>query len=72
MKDDTEEGLVESAISQLENGILILSAIKDGGSCSQKLACTLGNASKAWGYSYIISLFFHCVEIHRLVQLRKG
>ena len=49
MKDETEEGLVESAISQLENGILILSAIKDGGSCSQKLACTLGNASKAMG-----------------------
>ena len=44
--DSEEEGMIESAISQLENGILILSAIKDGGSCSQKLACTLGNASK--------------------------
>ena len=39
---------LERTISQLENGILILSAIKEGGACSEKLACTLGTMSKSF------------------------
>ena len=37
---------LDSTISQLENGILVLSAIKEGGSCSAKLACSLGAATR--------------------------
>ena len=38
--------VLDSTISQLENGILVLSAIKEGGSCSAKLACSLGAATR--------------------------
>merc|ERR1740128_12372 len=41
-----DEDILDSTISQLENGILVLSAIKEGGSCSAKLACSLGAATR--------------------------
>ena len=44
---DTEEGgeeenVLDSAMAQLENGVLLMSAIRAGGDCSARLACRLG------------------------------
>ena len=43
---DTSDDPLDVAISQLENGVLIMSAIRDGGQCSAKLACKLGEMAK--------------------------
>ena len=37
---------VESAISELETGILLLSAMKESDSCSERVACTLASAAR--------------------------
>ena len=41
-----DDNIIDMAISQLENGVLIMSAIRDGGQCSAKLACKLGDMSR--------------------------
>ena len=41
-----DDNIIDMAISQLENGVLIMSAIRDGGECSAKLACKLGDMTK--------------------------
>ena len=42
----SEEDPLDSAISHLENGVLLLSAIRDGGQCSAKVACKLGQVTR--------------------------
>lgn len=37
---------LDLAIDQLQNGVLIMSAIRDGGQCSAKLACKLGQMTR--------------------------
>jgi len=41
-----DDNIIDMAISQLENGVLIMSAIRDGGQCSARLACKLGDMTK--------------------------
>ena len=43
---ETTEDPLDVAINQLENGVLLMSAIRDGGQCSAKLACKLGEMAK--------------------------
>ena len=48
---DTEEGgeeenVLDSAMAQLENGVLLMSAIRAGGDCSARLACRLGQMTR--------------------------
>ena len=43
---EEEESMLDSAISQLENGVLLMSAIRDGGECSAKLACKIGQMTR--------------------------
>ena len=42
----TDEDPLDTAISHLENGVLLLSAIRDGGQCSAKVACKLGQVTR--------------------------
>lgn len=42
----SEEDSLDTAISHLENGVLLLSAIRDGGQCSAKVACKLGQVTR--------------------------
>ena len=41
-----DDNIIDMAISQLENGVLIMSAIRDGGQCSARLACKLGDMTR--------------------------
>ena len=41
-----EESVLDNAISQLENGVLLMSAIREGGDCSARLACKLGQMTR--------------------------
>ena len=42
----SDEDPLDTAISHLENGVLLLSAIRDGGQCSAKVACKLGQVTR--------------------------
>ena len=44
-RSDSSDPL-DTAISQLENGVLMMTAIRDGGDCSRKLACKLGKITQ--------------------------
>jgi len=37
---------LDQAIDQLENGVLMLSAIREGGGCAARLACKLGEMGR--------------------------
>ena len=41
-----DETMLDNALAQLENGVLIMSAIRQGGDCSTRLACKLGDAAR--------------------------
>uniref|UniRef100_A0A0K2VCF1 Uncharacterized protein n=2 Tax=Lepeophtheirus salmonis TaxID=72036 RepID=A0A0K2VCF1_LEPSM len=41
-----EETMFETALNQLESGVMMISAIRHEDSCSAKLACKLGDAAK--------------------------
>lgn len=40
------EDPLDQALNQLESGVLLMSAIRNGGTCSAKLACKLGEMTR--------------------------
>ena len=46
LEEDEEESVVDNAMAQLENGVLLMSAIREGGQCSARLACRLGQMTR--------------------------
>ena len=46
MEEEEEENVLDSAMAQLENGVLLMSAIREGGECSARLACRLGQMTR--------------------------
>ena len=46
MEEGEEENVLDSAMAQLENGVLLMSAIRAGGDCSARLACRLGQMTR--------------------------
>merc|ERR1712098_831995 len=51
---ETEEDGFDLAISQMENGVLMLSAIRDGGPCAARLACRLGSSADGESPSLLV------------------
>ena len=43
---EEEDNMLDSAMAQLENGVLLMSAIRAGGDCSARLACRLGQMTR--------------------------
>lgn len=44
--EEEEDNMLDSAMAQLENGVLLMSAIREGGECSARLACRLGQMTR--------------------------
>ena len=44
--EEEEDSVLDSAMAQLENGVLLMSAIREGGQCSARLACQLGQMTR--------------------------
>ena len=46
LEEEEEESVLDNAMAQLENGVLLMSAIRAGGDCSARLACRLGQMTR--------------------------